>query len=99
MRLEVGGEGFEFLGFYHRLVRSPGLNGKRPVTFLARWPASKAMRHARDRVRELTLRSRLLPPVDAIVEDLNPSLRDLERLYVLADLGGWRRRVLGFLAT
>ena len=28
VHLEVGGEGFDFLGFHHRLVRSPGLNGK-----------------------------------------------------------------------
>ena len=39
VRLEVGGGGFDFLGFHHRLVRSPGLNGRRRVTFLARWPA------------------------------------------------------------
>jgi len=71
VHLEVGGGGLDFLGFHHRLVRSPGLNGKRPVTFLARWPADKAMRHARDRIRELTRRSRLLRPVKWIVEDLN----------------------------
>ena len=71
VRLEVGGGGFDFLGFHHRLVRSPGLNGKRPVVFLARWPADKAMQHARDRIRELTRRSRLLLPVKQIVEDLN----------------------------
>jgi RNA-directed DNA polymerase len=52
-------------------VRSPGLNRKRPVTFLARWPAGKARQHARDRIRELTRRSRLLLPVKRIVEDLN----------------------------
>ncbi len=71
VRLEVGGGGFDFLGFHHRLVCSPGLNGKRPVTFLARWPADKAMQQARDRIRELTRRSRLLRPVKWIVEDLN----------------------------
>jgi len=71
VHLQVGGEGLDFLGFHHRLVRSPGLNGKRPVTFLARWPAGRAMQRARDRVRELTLRSRLLLPVDVIVADLN----------------------------
>jgi RNA-directed DNA polymerase len=52
-------------------VRSRGLNGKRPVTFLARWPADKAMQHARDRIRELTRRSRLLLAPEWIVEDLN----------------------------
>jgi RNA-directed DNA polymerase len=71
VHLEVGGGGFDFLGFHHRLVRSPGLNGKRPVTFLARWPADRAMQHARDRIRDLTRRSRLLLSVDAIVDDLN----------------------------
>ena len=28
VHLEEGGEGFDFLGFHHRLVRSRGLNGK-----------------------------------------------------------------------
>ncbi len=71
VHLREGGEGFDFLGFHHRLVRSRGLNGKKPVAFLARWPADKAMAHARDRIRELTRRSRLLLPVNRIVEDLN----------------------------
>jgi RNA-directed DNA polymerase len=75
VRLEAGGEGFEFLGFHHRLVRSRGLTGKKPVTFLARWPSDKAMQHARDRIRELTRRSRLLRPVKWIVEDVNRFLR------------------------
>jgi RNA-directed DNA polymerase len=75
VHLEEGGGGFDFLGFHHRLVRSRGLNGKRPVTFLARWPADKAMQHARDRIRELTRRSRLLRPVKWIVEDMNMFLR------------------------
>jgi RNA-directed DNA polymerase len=71
VHLEEGGEGFDFLGFHHRLVRSRGLNGKKPVTFLARWPADKAMQHARDRIRELTRRSRLLLRQEQIVADLN----------------------------
>src|ERR1039458_3463773 len=71
VHLEEGAGGFDFLGFHHRLVRSRGLNGKRPVTLLARWPADKAMQHARDRIRELTRRSRLLLPVKWIVEDVN----------------------------
>ena len=31
VHLEEGGEGLDFLGFHHRLVRSRGLNGKRRV--------------------------------------------------------------------
>jgi RNA-directed DNA polymerase len=75
VHLEVGGEGFDFLGFHHRLVRSQGKVGKRGVTFLARWPARKAMQHARDRVRELTARSRLRLPVEVIVAEVNRFLR------------------------
>ena len=71
VHLEVGGEGLDFLGFHHRLVRSRGRTGTKPVTFLARWPADKAMQHARDRIRELTRRSRLLLSPEWIVEDLN----------------------------
>jgi RNA-directed DNA polymerase len=71
VHLQEKGEGVDFLGFHHRLVRSRGLNGKKPVTFLARWPADKAMQHARDRIRELTRRSRMLLPVKWIVEDMN----------------------------
>ncbi|MET0521400.1 MAG: group II intron reverse transcriptase/maturase [Jiangellaceae bacterium] len=75
VHLQVGGEGLDFLGFHHRLVRSKGTVGKRGITFLARWPARRAMQHARDRIRELTLRSRLLLPVEVIVGDINRFLR------------------------
>ena len=75
VHLEEGGEGFDFLGFRHRLVRSRGLNGKKPVTFLARWPSDRALQHARDRIRELTGRRRLLLWPELIAEDLNGFLR------------------------
>jgi len=77
VHLEVGGGGLDFLGFHHRLVQSKGTTGRRGVVFLARWPADKAMRHAREQIREITDRSRLLLPVERIVEDLN------------GFLGGW----------
>lgn len=75
VHLSVGGEGLDFLGFHHRLVRSKGRVGKRDVIFLARWPARRAMQHARDRIREHTDRSRLRLPVEVIVEDVNRFLR------------------------
>jgi RNA-directed DNA polymerase len=57
VHLVEGGEGFDFLGFHHRLVR-----GRTPksahLTFLARWPARKAIQRARDR-------NRVLVPVEA----------------------------------
>jgi RNA-directed DNA polymerase len=75
VRLEVGGGGFDFLGFHHRLVRSRGDRGKPKMTFLARWPADKAMQHARDRIRELTGRHRLPLRPEAITQDVNTFLR------------------------
>jgi RNA-directed DNA polymerase len=75
VRLEVGGEGFDFLGFHHRLVRSRGDRGKPKVTFLARWPADKAMQHARGQIRELTGRHRLPLRPEAITQDVNTFLR------------------------
>jgi len=76
VHLEVGGAGFDFLGFHHRLVRVTGRrNHRRSVTFLARWPADKAMKHAHDQIRELTRRSRLLRRVEVIVEEVNRFLR------------------------
>ena len=72
MHLKEGGEGVDFLGFHHRWVRA---NRARHVQFLARWPSRRAMQHARDRVREITARERLLLPVEEIVQDLNGYLR------------------------
>jgi RNA-directed DNA polymerase len=75
VELVVGGEGFDFLGFHHQMVRSRGVHGRRGVEFLARWPSDRAMQRARDQIRELTIRSRLLLPVEVVVEDLNRFLR------------------------
>jgi group II intron reverse transcriptase/maturase len=72
VHLEEGGEGVDFLGFHHRWVRA---NRARHVQFLARWPSRRAMQHARDRVREITARERLLLPIEDIVQDLNGYLR------------------------
>lgn len=45
------------------------------LTFLARWPSRKAIQRARDRIREITDRKRLLVPVEDIVAELNRFLR------------------------
>ena len=62
------GEGVDFLGFHHRLVRSRAVPGRAGVTFLARWPARKAMQHARDRIRFMTMRARLAAQVEQVVQ-------------------------------
>jgi RNA-directed DNA polymerase len=70
VHLREGGEGFDFLGFHHRYVRG-NTPRSRHLTFLVRWPSRQAMQHARQRVREITARERLLLPVEEIVQDLN----------------------------
>ena len=75
VRLEEDGEGFDFLGFGHRWVRSRGVRGRRGVTFLARWPSDKAMRRARDKLRGFTRRARLAVGVETVVQDMNLFLR------------------------
>ncbi|MGH3635741.1 MAG: group II intron maturase-specific domain-containing protein, partial [Mycobacterium sp.] len=74
VHLEEGGDGIEFLGFHHRWVRARSSKNKN-VKFLARWPSDKAMARIRERVRQLTDRSRLVLPIEWIVEHLNQVLR------------------------
>jgi RNA-directed DNA polymerase len=75
VHLRVDGEGLDFLGFHHRWVRAQGRTSGKGVEFLARWPADKAMQHARDRIRELTDRRRMLLRVEVIVGEVNRFLR------------------------
>ena len=63
VHLREGGEGFDFLGFHHRYVRGNTPRSQH-LTFLVRWPSRQAMQHARQRVREITARERLLLPVE-----------------------------------
>jgi RNA-directed DNA polymerase len=75
VQLTAGGEGVDFLGFHHRLVRSRAVPGRAGVTFLARWPSRRAMQHARDRIRFMTMRARLAAPVEQVVQEINLFLR------------------------
>lgn len=74
VQLREGGQGVDFLGFHHRYVRGHTPRS-RHLTFLVRWPSRQAMGHARQRIREITARSRLRVPVEMIVRDLNRFLR------------------------
>jgi group II intron reverse transcriptase/maturase len=107
VHLTEGGEGFDFLGFHHRWVRAQGRTGTgKGVAFLARWPTRKAMQHARDRIRELTERRRVLLRVEVIVEDVNRFLRGWAAYFKYGNsarhfdkiMGYARMRLAGFLA-
>jgi group II intron reverse transcriptase/maturase len=75
VKLVEGRPGFDFLGFHHRLVRSNPCRGSGGIVFLARWPSEMAMRHARERIRFMTMRARLAAPVEEVVGGMNLFLR------------------------
>jgi group II intron reverse transcriptase/maturase len=74
VHLREGGEGIDFLGFEHRWVRGREAR-HRHLAFLARWPSRRAMQHARDRLRQLTARERLLLSVEQVTQEINVFLR------------------------
>jgi group II intron reverse transcriptase/maturase len=78
VELSWGKQGFDFLGCHLRKRLSGKAwekSGKR-LYFLHRWPSQRAMKHVRQRVRELTGRHRNgVKDVRVIIADLNPLLR------------------------
>jgi group II intron reverse transcriptase/maturase len=97
VQLTVGGEGLDFLGFHHRLVKSDGRRTGKHVTFLARWPTDKAMQHARDRIRELTDRRRLLLPVEVIVAEVNRFVRGWAAYFRFGNSARCFDKITGYL--
>ena len=51
VQLAVGGEGFDFLGFHHRLVRSRPRRRHRRLHLSGPLALAQAVQHARDRIR------------------------------------------------
>jgi len=73
VHLAGGAQGFDFLGFQHRLRES----WKRPGRwYLQQWPSARAMASIRGKVRALTDRRYARLPLDLVVKErLNPALR------------------------
>jgi group II intron reverse transcriptase/maturase len=70
--LRRGAEGFDFLGFHHRMVKSHKRRGR---YWLNKWPSPRAMASIRGKVRDLTVPSRVGLDLNVVVDDLNPVLR------------------------
>jgi group II intron reverse transcriptase/maturase len=70
--LRQGAEGFDFLGFHHRMVESRKRRGR---FWLHKWPSPRAMASIRGKVRDLTTPSRVGLDLSIVVEQLNPVLR------------------------
>jgi len=76
VELYDGKEGFDFLGchLHKRLSGKLWEQGTR-LYFLQRWPSPRSMRRVRQRVKELTPRSRCHADIRDVIADLNPVLR------------------------
>jgi RNA-directed DNA polymerase len=71
--LRHGAEGFDFLGFHHRMVESRKRRGR---YWLNKWPSPRAMASIRGKVRDLTTPRQVGLPLEfVVVEMLNPVLR------------------------
>jgi len=77
VELYDGKEGFDFLGCHlHKRMSGKLLErtGQR-LYFLQRWPSQRSMQRIRQRVKELTPRSRCHADLREVIADLNPVLR------------------------
>ena len=72
-----GKEGFDFLGCHlHKKLSGKLLEEKgQRLYFLQRWPSQRSMQRIRQRVKELTPRSRCHADLRDVIADLNPVLR------------------------
>ena len=74
-----GKQGFDFLGCHLRKQFSGPVweksDQRKRVYFLQRWPSQKSMKRIRQRVKELTPKSRCHQDPRAIIGELNPVLR------------------------
>jgi RNA-directed DNA polymerase len=77
VELYDGKEGFDFLGCHlHKRMSGKLWEEKRQrCYFLQRWPSRRAMQRIRQRVKELTPRSRCHADIREVISDLNPVLR------------------------
>lgn len=73
-----GGEGYDFLGFQHRMVPSRRYPKFR---YPACWPSDKAMSRARSTIKELTGRNRRHIRTGIVVAELNRFLRGWRQYY------------------
>jgi len=70
--LRDGVDGFDFLGFHIRLVKS----WRTKRWYCQRWPSNRAMQAIRAKVKAITApRSRLKWPIHQMVDELNPVIR------------------------
>lgn len=69
--VDMGREGFDFLGFHFHKMKSKKANKLLPYI----WPGQKAMKAVRSKIQDLTTRKRLSNPLSEVVKYLNRVIR------------------------
>jgi RNA-directed DNA polymerase len=69
--VDMGREGFDFLGFHFHKLKSKKSAKLLPYV----WPSQKAMKSVRGRIRQITTRKRLSNPLEEVVKYLNRVIR------------------------
>ena len=69
--VDMGREGFDFLGFHFHKMKSRKSDKLLPYV----WPSQKAMKAVRSKVRQITIRKRLSNPLEEVVKYLNRVIR------------------------
>ncbi len=69
--VDMGREGFDFLGFHFHRMKSK--RARKRVPYM--WPGQKAMKSVRYRIHEITTRKRLSNPAEEVVRFLNLVIR------------------------
>ena len=69
--VDMGKEGFDFLGFHFHKMKSKRTHTLLPYT----WPGQKAMKAVREKIHEITARKRLSNPLEDVIHFLNRVIR------------------------
>jgi hypothetical protein len=72
VHLARGAEGFDFLGFHHRMRESRKQQGR---WYLQKWPSRRAMASIKAKIRDRTDRSFARLPLEYAVENVNRVVR------------------------
>jgi RNA-directed DNA polymerase len=83
--VDLGVDGFEFLGFHFHKLRSHRTGKLYPYL----WPSHKAMNGVRGRIRRLTDRTQLCVPLAEIVTSLNPVIRGWRAYFRAGNSTAW----------
>jgi len=69
--VDMGEEGFDFLGFHFHKLKSKKSGKLLPYI----WPSQKAIKAVREKIRQITARKRLSNPLEEVVKYLNRVIR------------------------